>query len=66
MDNIRRRMMCFLMVMVMIISALITTGCTDKKDDSDDSLKAADPMTAEEIEGDDSGGCIEDAEDLLN
>ena len=32
---------------------------------TEETVQAADPMTEEEMENDDSEGCIEDSEDLL-
>ena len=68
MQKFRNRVLCFLMMLLIAVSAAIMCACTnDKKDDSSDSeLRAADPMTEEELENDDTGGCIEDSEDLLN
>ena len=42
------------------------TEATDSEAEStDETIKAADPLTDEEKATDDSGGCIEDSDDLL-
>ena len=61
--------MCIVLALVMAVSGIILAACTPDKTESaseEDSLRAADPMTEEELENDDTGGCIEDAEDLLD
>lgn len=64
----KKKLLCIMMALILALSALVMAGCTDKKEEgsSVDSLQAADPMTEEELANDDSGGCIEDSEDLLN
>ena len=62
------------MSLMMMGSAVFFTSCGDSADNSDqatqeeateETVQAADPMTDEELENDDSEGCIEDSEDLL-
>ena len=44
-----------------------STDATQAQDQAtEETVQAADPMTDEELANDDSGGCIEDSEDLLN
>ena len=38
---------------------------TTQEETTEETVHAADPMTDEELENDDSEGCIEDSEDLL-
>ena len=38
---------------------------TTQEEVTEETVHAADPMTDEELENDDSEGCIEDSEDLL-
>ena len=68
MKQTAKKLLVLFIAFMIAASAFIMCACTpDKDSDGDgDSLKAADPMTEEEIENDDSGGCIEDSEDLLN
>ncbi len=68
MKNKFRKTLCLLIALIMLLAIMIMAGCTPDKDSesSDDALKAADPMTEEEMMNDDSEGCIEDSEDLLN
>ena len=49
-----------------ILSITCFTACGSGSNEStEETLKAADPMTEEEMENDDSEGCIEDSDDLL-
>ena len=41
------------------------TQAEDQDVEEEETVNAADPMTDEELEKDDSGGCIEDSDDLL-
>jgi hypothetical protein len=67
MEKTKKRIICLLMAVMMTISSLVMCACTPEKDESsDEALRAADPMTEEEMAEDDSEGCIEDSEDLLN
>lgn len=65
-----KKMLCLIMIAVMALSAMCLCGCTDQEpsdsgNETEDAVRAADPMTEEEMEADDSDGCIEDSEDLL-
>ena len=69
MKDLRKRIICVLLALLMTLSVFIMAACTPDKAESgsdEEGLRAADPMTEEEIENDDTDGCIEDAEDLLN
>ncbi len=68
--DILKRIVCMLMMLVILTAGIfVMSGCTGEKENSGDGeeqeLRAADPMTEEEIEADDSEGCVEDSEDLL-
>ena len=62
------------MSMMMVGSMAMLSACggsddgaadTDQQQGTEETVEAADPMTDEEMENDDSEGCIEDSEDLL-
>lgn len=64
------RIACLALIVIICLAMLFLPSCTNQKAPSEettteDSVRAADPMTEEEIEADDSDGCIEDSEDLL-
>ena len=72
----QRKIICILISLMMMGSAVFFTACGDSADNSpadqttqeettEETIRAADPMTDEELENDDSEGCIEDSEDLL-
>ncbi len=69
----KKKLLCALMSVMMLGSMAAMTACggsepaTDADQDqaTEETVEAADPMTDEEMENDDSDGCIEDSEDLL-
>ena len=71
--EMKKKLLCVLMSMVMLGSMAALPACGGGEDSSRDAdqqatverVEAADPMTDEEMENDDSEGCIEDSEDLL-
>ena len=72
-SEMKKKLLCVIMSMVMLGSIAAMTACGGGEDASPDAdqqateetVEAADPMTDEEMENDDSEGCIEDSEDLL-
>ena len=50
----------------MILGMELMTACKSPETAEEGGVQAADPLTPEEQATDDSGGCIEDSEDLLN
>ena len=63
--KIKRLAITLLMIFVLAMTSLMT-ACSKPQEAEDGVLNAADPMTPEEQAADDSGGCIEDSDDLLN
>lgn len=72
----KKKFICILMSLMMIGCTSLFTACgsdaeessveqTTQEEASEETVHAADPMTDEELENDDSEGCIEDSEDLL-
>ena len=69
----KKKLLCALMSVMMLGSMAAMTACggsepatdTDQDQATEETVEAADPMTDEEMENDDSDGCIEDSEDLL-
>ena len=67
----RYKMICAIMAFMIILSVGMMSACTSgdsagsENEASEEDVRAADPMTEEELEADDSDGCIEDSEDLL-
>lgn len=69
--DLRKRFAGILLVTAVLMSSMFMTACTDKdrqsgNDEKKNTVRAADPMTEEEMKEDDSEGCINDSEDLLN
>ena len=65
---------CIMMALMMIVSMTALTACGGSSEPAseettqqatEETVHAADPMTDEEMQNDDSEGCIEDSEDLL-
>lgn len=68
--NIRKKIICILLMIAVASSALLMAACTKEDEtgnanETETTVRAADPMTEEEMEADDTDGCIEDAEDTL-
>ncbi|MBQ9015850.1 MAG: hypothetical protein IJ109_06975 [Firmicutes bacterium] len=70
----KKKLLCILMTMVMMGSMAALTSCggsegeftnDSQQEVTEETVHAADPMTDEEMQNDDSEGCIEDSEDLL-
>ena len=71
-----KKVLIFVMIAGMMMMSLVgftACGGSDSGDAdqttqqaTEETVRAADPMTDEEQAADDSGGCIEDSEDLLN
>jgi len=71
----KKKFLCLLMSLTMIGCMSFMTACgndeessaeqTTQEEVTEETVHAADPMTDEELENDDSEGCIEDSEDLL-
>ena len=62
----KKTVICIIAAAVILLSAclffmLSGKGGSGQETGSQDSVRAADPMTEEEIEADDSDGCIEDS-----
>lgn len=68
--RIYKKVLCIALILVVALSAFFMASCTkeDKPEanETENTVRAADPMTEEEMEADDTDGCIEDSEDLLN
>ena len=68
--NYYNRVLCLIIIVIMSMSAVCLCACTNQDtsgsgNETEDAVRAADPMTEEEMEADDTDGCIEDSEDLL-
>ena len=63
--RIKRILITILLVALFAVSSFLT-ACSKPQEAVEGGVNAADPMTPEEQAADDSGGCIEDSEDLLN
>ena len=69
----KKKILVIMLALMMVGSAAGLTACGGSSDSSsgdsvqetEESVHAADPMTDEEMENDDSDGCVEDSEDLL-
>lgn len=62
----KNRILSLGICILMLFSITCFTACGSGSNEStEETLKAADPMTEEEMENDDSEGCIEDSDDLL-
>lgn len=76
----KKKLIGLIMAMMMLGSCMALTACggssestgdpetaetTQATEVTEETVHAADPMTDEELEADDSDGCIEDSEDLL-
>lgn len=71
----KKKLLCMLMSLMLMGSCVALSACggsgseatdeTVQQEATDETVEAADPMTDEEMENDDSEGCIEDSEDLL-
>ena len=72
---IGKRISILVMAMVLALCGVVFTACGGEGQDTEatqnqqeateETVQAADPMTEEEMEQDDSEGCIDDSEDLL-
>ena len=72
---IGKRISILMIAMVLALCGTVFTACGGEGQQSEETqtqqqateetVQAADPMTEEEMEKDDSEGCIEDSEDLL-
>lgn len=72
---IGKRISILMIAMVLALCGTVFTACGGESQQSEETqtqqqateetVQAADPMTEEEMEKDDSEGCIEDSEDLL-
>ena len=71
-----RKIIIAIISLTMIFCMVLMTSCggssseaeettATQQEATDETVHAADPMTEEEMENDDSEGCIEDSEDLL-
>ena len=63
--TVKRIVITILMIAVFAVSSFMT-ACSKPQEAEEGGVNAADPMTPEEQAAEDSGGCIEDSEDLLN
>lgn len=66
----RKRIISIIMAVVVVLSASLLAACTnqentERSNEPESQVRAADPMTEEEMEADDTDGCIEDSKDLL-
>ena len=66
----KKRIMCIVLMIIVVLSSSCMVACTNQDEsgnsnETENSVRAADPMTEEEMEADDTDGCIEDSEDLL-
>lgn len=59
------KIISILLILLLSISMTLSS-CSKPEQAEEGGVKAADPLSEEEQAADDSGGCIEDAEDLLN
>ena len=72
---IGKKISILMIAMVLALCGTVFTACGGESQQSEETqtqqqateetVQAADPMTEEEMEKDDSEGCIEDSEDLL-
>lgn len=63
---LKKRIISVSVAILLMATIVGFTGCGSEGGKStDNTVKAADPMTDEEIQNDDSKGCIEDSDDLL-
>lgn len=65
-NRIWKRFICVCLLVAMILGMALMTACKSPETAEEGGVQAADPLTPEEQATDDSGGCIEDSEDLLN
>ena len=69
----KKKILVVMLALMMVGSTAGLTACGGSKDGSsedsvqetEETVQAADPMTDEEMENDDTDGCVEDSEDLL-
>lgn len=65
-NRIWKRLICVWLLVTMLLGMTLMAACKSTETAEEGGVQAADPMTPEEQATDDSGGCIEDSEDLLN
>ena len=69
----KKKILVVMLALMMVGSTAGLTACGGSQDGSsedsvqetEETVQAADPMTDEEMENDDTDGCVEDSEDLL-